>query len=241
MINEKVVDNNGVLIHYLDYNSRNNELIPLVIVPGLTESAEDYIEVMQLLDNRRCISISLRGRGKSDSPSKGYSLEDHAQDISSVISSLGIPSFDLFAYSRGVPYALYYALNNREKIKSLIIGDYPAVHTKLPVEWVDMFINMKMPWKGKTNTERMERFVYEAIQKESEEHVFWNRLNEFGCPVLVIRGGKKGAILSGEAAQFYTKNIKNCEVNVLEESDHNLMAPAVEGFTRLIERFINKS
>lgn len=240
MFYENHVESNGVTIHYLDYHPEKNDLSPLVIIPGLTESAEDYTEVMKLFKNRRCICISLRGRGKSDSPSTGYSLEDHVQDMTTVISSLDLHNFNLFAFSRGVPYALYYALNQREKINALIIGDYPAVHTKLPNEWVDMFINMDLPWKGKTNAERMNRAVYEAIQKESEEHVFWNQLSEFEFPVLVIRGEKKGALLSDEAAQFYTKNIKNCEVSVFKESNHNLMAPSEEAFVNIIERFIKR-
>lgn len=61
------VNNEGTTIEFIDsiLGSTNKE-IPLVIIPGLSESTEDYIPLIRLLSPRRCVAISLRGRGKSD-------------------------------------------------------------------------------------------------------------------------------------------------------------------------------
>ena len=63
--------NDKVEIHYIVNQVDTNKLKPLIIISGLTESAEDYIDIIKEINDRRCIAISLRGRGKSDAPYSG--------------------------------------------------------------------------------------------------------------------------------------------------------------------------
>lgn len=65
---EGKVYNDNVEIHYLESQVDTSTLPPFVIIPGLSESAEDYIDVIKGIGDRKCVAISLRGRGKSDSP-----------------------------------------------------------------------------------------------------------------------------------------------------------------------------
>lgn len=44
---------------------------PVLICPGLSESANDYVDLMSDIKNRRCITLSFRGRGKSEFQIKG--------------------------------------------------------------------------------------------------------------------------------------------------------------------------
>lgn len=78
---EGKVYNGEVELHYLESQVDTSELSPLVIIPGLAEAVEDYIDIIKRIDNRKCIVISLRGRGKSDSPKSGYKLSEHWVDI----------------------------------------------------------------------------------------------------------------------------------------------------------------
>lgn len=41
------VDNKGIHIHFIEANADKKEEAPLVIIPGLSESAEDYIAAEQ--------------------------------------------------------------------------------------------------------------------------------------------------------------------------------------------------
>ena len=136
---EGKVDNQGVSIHYIEsfvdstveiaedsiveVIVETEERPPLLIVPGFTESAEDYIEIIRAFEDRKCIAITLRGRGKSDSPEFGYTLEDHVSDIQAVVEQLALDNFYMLGYSRGVSYMIEYALGNLSKIKGMIIGD----------------------------------------------------------------------------------------------------------------------
>ena len=238
-ISEGKVCNDKIEIHYLESDIDTNKLPPLLIIPGLSESAEDYIDVIKGIDDRKCIAISLRGRGKSDSPKSGYTLSDHISDIDKVVNTLELEEFVLMGYSRGVSYMLRYALKHIERVKGVIIGDYPAIHTKLPEQWVDMFVKFP-PWRGKTALERMNRFALEAIQKESEEEDFYDDLYKFEIPVLIVCGGKKGSILSTEMKEEYLKSIEKAEIVVFEDCDHNIFEPDGNRFINTIKNFMDR-
>lgn len=231
------INNHGTSIHFYDSNPNTNNLkLPFVMIPGLSESAEDYIPVMEMLFPRRCIAISLRGRGKSDAPQIGYTLEDHISDIESVIKHLEINEFILMGFSRGVSYALGYALTNLSSIKGLVLGDYPAYHSQLPTGWVEYFSSLP-PWRGKSLSERIKTHTLYGLQKESKQILFWDKLSSISCPTLVIRGGKVDAVLSKDDGVKYLEKIQNSNLVVFEESNHNIFKPNLKKFVDTIQEF----
>ncbi|QOR64614.1 alpha/beta hydrolase [Cytobacillus suaedae] len=237
MYSEFWVDHKGTKIHYIEVNSHLKETTPLVIVPGLSESAEDYITVLEKLAPRHCVVITLRGRGKSDSPKTGYTLEDHIADIESVITHLKVNEYVLMGFSRGVSYAIGYALRNTKALKGLIIGDYPAVHTQLPEGWVYFFSSLP-PWRGKALKQRMSRDALNGLQQESNLVPFWDDLTRINCPVLIIRGGNLGAVLQEDDVKKYQEKIPHAQVEVFLGHDHNLFEPEVETFIQTAELFM---
>lgn len=96
--------------------------VPLVIVPGTAEAAEDYADVLDALAPRPCFALSLRGRGQSGSPQRGYTLEDHVLDVEALLDALGLPVC-LMGYSRGVTYAIGAAIRRPQQLAGLILGD----------------------------------------------------------------------------------------------------------------------
>lgn len=236
-MDSNLVSNKGTLIEIIDSksNSTKNET-PFVIVPGLSESAEDYIPLIQSLYPRRCIAISLRGRGKSDDPEVGYTLEDHISDIDAVIKHLKINELIIMGYSRGVSYTLGYALSNLNSIKGLVLGDYPAYHSQLPTNWVEQFTALPI-WRGKPLPERMKIHSLYGIQRESKQVSFWDRLGNILCPVLIIRGGKTGSLLSPKDSNQYLERFPNSNLVVLEDSDHNIFEPNIENLLKELKEF----
>ncbi|MDQ0154237.1 alpha/beta fold hydrolase [Robertmurraya andreesenii] len=237
--NDSWVDNNGINIHFVETNANLKEETPLVIIPGLSESAEDYISVIENLSPRHCIIITLRGRGKSATPETGYSLDDHISDIEAVVKHLELKDFILFGYSRSVSYVLKYSLQNKNLVKGLIIGDYPAIHTQLPQGWVEFFSSLP-PWRGKPLSQRMSHTALYGIQKESAQVIFWDDLSSIECPVLIIRAGKPGAALSLEAGEQYLEKMPQANLVVFDESDHNIFEPNLDTFIQTIDLFMNK-
>jgi pimeloyl-ACP methyl ester carboxylesterase len=231
------VKNQGINIHFIETSmeTTNNE-IPLVIIPGLSESAEDYIHIMEALLPRKCVAITLRGRGKSDAPQMGYTLEDHIGDIESVVNHLDLKEFILMGFSRGVSYALGFTFANLNLVKGLVLGDYPAFHSQLPIGWVEFFSGLP-PWRGKELNERMTTNSLKALQNESRQVLFWDELTSIKFPVLIIRGGRQGAALSKEDGDRYIEMIPNSKLVLFDESNHNIFEPSLEKFIITIKDF----
>lgn len=58
--------------------------------------------------NIRCISMDLRGFGKSDKPWSGYSYDDFADDVYEVIRNLDVNNITLLGFSMGAAIAIRY-------------------------------------------------------------------------------------------------------------------------------------
>ncbi|HYE11535.1 MAG TPA: alpha/beta hydrolase [Patescibacteria group bacterium] len=231
LIKEDWIDNKGVMIHYLDSNEIEGNLAPIFICPGLSESAEDYTNLIHMLASRRCIVISFRGRGKSDCPDHGYSLEDHERDIEAVVNHLGLKDFYLMGNSRGVSYTIDYATRNNKIIKGLIIVDYPALHKKMAEGWADGF------FRAFPNT-RIKYAAILGIERESREIDFNNLLHLIECPTLVMRGVKDSSLLTDEAVVVYLNNISKCRVAIFEKAGHRILIDDFEGSVETINTFL---
>lgn len=229
------VKNGSIKLHYID-NQGGAGPTPLVVVPGFTSPAEDFSEIARSLFPRRCVCLSLRGRGKSDTPSSGYSLNDHAGDVASLVTGIGLEGACFMAHSRGVPYAIAFAKTHDESVIGLILLDYPARHSKPSPDWADSFLQSDygksaIPSKVRLQTVR-------GLQAESGGELLWEALEEFDFPVLVMRGGAEGHLLKDEDANLYTKYLKHGRLLVFEESGHDMWKPDLGKFIRVLEDFL---
>ncbi|HKG25094.1 MAG TPA: alpha/beta fold hydrolase [Thermomicrobiales bacterium] len=111
-MHEGWVEHGAVRLRHLDIAPPNGTGVALVIVPGLSEAAEDYLDLMTELAPRRCVAVSLRGRGRSTAPPTGYGLRDHVDDLAAAIAHLNPERFCLLGFPRGVSYALPFALRH---------------------------------------------------------------------------------------------------------------------------------
>jgi pimeloyl-ACP methyl ester carboxylesterase len=113
---------NGVRIHYLD---REGGEPPIVMLPGLTANAHafDGLVAAGLSPRFRTIAVDLRGRGESDKPDNGYSLEDHAADVLALLDYLGIERATILGHSFGGLLTIYLAAKHPRRVASLVLLD----------------------------------------------------------------------------------------------------------------------
>lgn len=234
-IDSMKVSNNGVYIHYLVSNPQSS-LTPLVICPGLSETAEEYVDLMEYLSPRKCIALSFRGRGQSDTPETGYTLEDHVSDIEAVVDAAQIGSFHLYAYSRGVSYALGYLRRNMPKVVSAMLQDYPAEHKRMPEEWVNEYIyEYLVPFSRQQNI-RPE--AVRGIQRESEQVYFRFPMHK---KLLVLRGLLEGSLLDNEGIKGYQKLSTETEYAEFHDSGHDIRGSEKELLYRTLHEYIRNS
>ncbi len=234
---ENWVNNKGINIHYIDNEIKDSNKSTILVCPGLSESAQDYEKLMSNLGYRRCIALSFRGRGKSDSPTKGYTLKDHVSDIVSVVDKLRIKDFYLLGYSRGASYALSYAISKSESLKGLIIGEYPAKHKKMYNGWAKEQMDF---YKTHCGSISIKYEVLQGIENESDKVDFKQYLNKINCPFLLLKGELEESLVSEEDILEYVNNIgsKSIRIEKFESAGHAIIAEDFEKIIRVINEFL---
>ncbi len=228
---ESWAHNGSVRLHHLRSGGEGaSQGTPVLFIPGMSQIADDFAGLMASLAPRGCVAATLRGRGRSDVPQSGYTLEDHVADIEAVVAQSGLGRFHLFAFSRGVAYALGYGVSHPDRLASLIIGDYPGHHSAISPEWVDAFL--ASTFQGKTARERMPEHAIRAIQREARQILFWDDLARVNCPVLILKGGAEGSLLPMDQAERYLRALPDARLVVFDGFGHDLWA---DGGIRLAE------
>jgi pimeloyl-ACP methyl ester carboxylesterase len=230
----RYVDNDGVRVHYVDSDG-DAQAPPVLFVPGMGDEAHEYHDLLDDLLPRRAVAADLRGRGDSDVPESGYSLDHHVSDVDAVVHAAGLDRFHLASYSRGTAYALGWAVANPERVLSVSIGDYPARQIRIPPELVEKFSARK--WRGRPMEERMPRATIDAVFAAGDSIDFWDGLAGIGVPVLLLRGTVKGAIVTDELEATYRQRIPGVEVVPFAGSGHDLWRPDPHRFGRTLREF----
>ena len=96
----------------------------IVSIHGLTANHICWQSMADILTpDHRLISYDLRGRGESDKPAKGYSLEIHAQDLGALLDHLGLKSAVIMGHSLGANIGTYFAAHFPKRVRKLILVD----------------------------------------------------------------------------------------------------------------------
>jgi pimeloyl-ACP methyl ester carboxylesterase len=97
---------------------------PILCLHGITANCRSWDCLASTLAGRhRVMAMDLRGRGFSDKPPSGYSIENHCRDISALLNDLGIERVLLMGHSLGAFIALVFAAQNPQRVDRLILVD----------------------------------------------------------------------------------------------------------------------
>src|ERR1700680_4240508 len=90
-----VTAQDGLRLHVRDYRARGATALPVVCLPGLARTAEDFADLATALASnrsrpRRVLAIDYRGRGLShyDRDPRKYSLPVELSDLAAVLTAL---------------------------------------------------------------------------------------------------------------------------------------------------------
>ena len=119
------IDTNGIRLHYLHFQGKGPTIL---LMHGLTANAHAFDGLMKagLSPAFNVLSVDLRGRGQSDQPAEGYSLEDHGKDILGLLDALGLSDVIMGGHSYGALLTLYLAAHHPERISKMILLDAAA-------------------------------------------------------------------------------------------------------------------
>jgi pimeloyl-ACP methyl ester carboxylesterase len=121
-----VSSRDGLRLHYLDYPG-SAALSPVVCLPGLARSAEDFDAVARAVieDGRRVLSLDYRGRGLSqwDPDWRHYDLDVEQDDILAVLADAGVTGAVFIGTSRGGIHTMRLALARPELVRAAVLND----------------------------------------------------------------------------------------------------------------------
>jgi len=226
-----------VRIRYLDNHGSDGH--PVVFVPGIVDSADDYHALLDLFLPRRAVVIELRGRGRSSwpaGPDADFSAPAHADDIDAVIGHLGFACFHLMTFSRGTTYALEVLLRDDSRALSLSIGDYWAREHRVDPAFTDEY--MKGRFRGVLLVDRIAVDVVRGVFAQSRDRDLLPAVASTGVPLLVATGTEKGRIIGDTEIDEYRRAVPGVTVVTLAGSAHDLFNPDRTAYPSAVRGFI---
>jgi pimeloyl-ACP methyl ester carboxylesterase len=98
--------------------------LAIVCIHGLTANHTCWASLAEALSpGHRLIAYDLRGRGESDKPPAGYSLDIHGQDLAALLDHLGLKRAIIAGHSLGAHIAVRFAARHPGRVSRLVLFD----------------------------------------------------------------------------------------------------------------------
>jgi pimeloyl-ACP methyl ester carboxylesterase len=111
----------GVKIQLATWEGNGKQIL---CIHGITANSRFWdCLASALVPHHRVIAIDLRGRGLSDKPPTGYSIEHHCKDILALINDQGLERPVLMGHSLGAFISLVFAAQSPQRVDRLILVD----------------------------------------------------------------------------------------------------------------------
>jgi len=233
---ERWTTRSGVRIRYLDNAPAAPVGLPILFSPGLSDFADEYLQMLAFFSPRRVLAVEVRGRGQSEAPANGYTVTNHVSDLVAVLDEERIARFHLMSFSRGTSWALELALAQPDRVASMSIGDYKAFEKGLlPTFTEDQMVSR---FRGRPMTERVQPHVLAGLAADSRDRQLWHRLPELPFPLLVAQPGSGSGLVTDAVVAQYRAVRPDVEVVVVPDAAHDIFRPDRLYYPRAVAAFI---
>ena len=238
--------------------------LPVLFIHGSYASSRWWEPLFALLpDEIYAIAPDLRGCGQSEKSASGYTIEEQAADLWSLVQALDWRNFDLVGHSTGGAIAVEFALNHADRLNTLTLVDSPPVEGVFtPLETLILLEKLKtdrpllrqvlaalmptFPIEQPENAPFFAQLVEDAAQMApaaftalAESLGQWNRFAEakaLTLPTLII-WGDQDQIVTREATTRTLIAIPGASnLEILRQVGHS---PLIEAPLVLAERFLD--
>lgn len=160
------IQTNNIQLHYIEYPA--DEKPRLVLLHGITANAHafDGLIAKGLNEHFHIYSPDLRGRGQSDKPAFGYSMEEHARDILGLLDHLQIEKAFLCGHSFGGLLSAYISANFPDRVAGLVLLD--AANEMNPNA-----AKMLIPTFSRLGVLYPSFDIYLRMMKKAPQNTFW--------------------------------------------------------------------
>lgn len=242
---------------------------PVIVLNNgiLMNAASSWLPQRDVMAVRhRLLLHDFRGQGQSDHPDGPYSMEQHADDLASLLGALGIPAAHIAGISYGGEVAQAFALRHTSTVRSLFLADTVSEigpELRLIVEgWravarladPDLFFLVTVPWNFSPGfiashaalldaaRIRYPDLDFPAVVRLCDAFLssvdFTVRLAHVAVPTRIVVGERD--LLKGPAyAQILHRGIPGSDVRVIAEAGHAACWEQPAEFNRLLLEFVS--
>jgi pimeloyl-ACP methyl ester carboxylesterase len=223
-------ERDGVRLHALECGTAPAD-IPIIIIPGATTNAQEIADDFSAAFSHLHYVLDMRGKGQSDVPTTGYSVESLAADVWAFMQHKNIEKAVVFGYSVGTGIALELYSQHRDAIAGVVIGDYVPIYPPFSEAWAA---------RAQEQNPHLSPTFFEATVRESELREYVPLLKTMTCPCLLVKGGKEGSLFPDEYIPLFEGSTPQGEVVVLADSDHDIFLPDPQVLADVLLRFMQK-
>ncbi|CAN5390086.1 hypothetical protein BH09ACT8_BH09ACT8_45270 [soil metagenome] len=229
-------DNGGVRLHYLD-SGGDDRGAPIVFVPGMTDVAEDYTHAMALF-GRRAVVMEFRGHGRSSTPTSGYDFAALCGDVRSVVDAVTAGPVHLATFSRGTTYAVGWAIEHPDRVRSIAIGDYVPEERVVTDTEARNLLNGR--WRGSPVRERLDSDAAMQTFHRAQDRSMWDELSKLHIPLLAVRSSTDLIISDGDW-NHYRELFPGAELVEFTDSPHDIFRPDRGRYPQLVREHVDRA
>jgi pimeloyl-ACP methyl ester carboxylesterase len=161
-----VAARDGLRLHYLDYTNDRASRLPLVCLPGLARTADDFRLLAENAQpsGRRVLALDYRGRGLSewDKDWRHYDPDVEEDDIFTVLADAGVSQAVFFGTSRGGLHTMRIARARPGLIRAAALNDIGPVIEKSGLLRIKGYVGKMPPLQKMSDAVALIRFTATA-------------------------------------------------------------------------------
>ena len=219
------------------------DTVPLVLLHGLTGSADDWERIAPRLARRRTVyAWDARGHGRSDwSPDAAYAGDAHFADVAGALDALGIERCVLAGFSMGGSVAILCAGALPERIARLaVIDSYPDPEmtpgSRQVAEWLATLAGADRDLGFDPAIARSFAEMLDAGDpRRLDLWPFWGAADQ---PALVVRGALS-TVLTERMAREMLRRRPSARLVTIPDVAHAIPALRPAELTDALESFLN--
>ena len=193
MTEPKMIKTNGdgIKIQLAVWEGKGKQIL---CIHGITANSRFWdCLASALAPHHRVIAMDLRGRGLSDKPPTGYSIEYHCKDILALMNDRGLERPVLMGHSLGAFISLVFSAKYPQRVDRLILVDGGGKLTKTQMNKVFTGIKPSLDRLGKTFPSFED---YISQMKQAPYLQPWNSYMEtyFHYEVEKVKGGLRSRV-----------------------------------------------
>jgi pimeloyl-ACP methyl ester carboxylesterase len=266
MIEERTITANGIELHVATTGEPTTPA--LLLLHGLYDRWETWDPVIRAFaPHYQVIAPDLRGHARSEKPKSGYTPQDYAEDMRSLLDELNIEQVVPIGHSLGALVAEFFAADNIERVRSLVLVDPPFEQNEQGRQWLEVLLEAKRGTEEETFETVKELNILSGNDEEWKRQTEWLRstadgpfeamidmidsgrtaqlyevLRRVTCPTLIMQADPaNGGSLSDAGAELALDHLQDGERRKFDDTGHSIHLERTSDFVQVVQDFLEQS